>query len=154
MSYINIIQLLFRIIDIMIEMKKEVNMFKHDNLLILFLHIQLLIIVVYIYPLILSDMNTVKVISYILGSWSTNYIFTLAEFDIPCIKPIAAESEHSQSRYSFLEVVHLYSNNISIRGLLSISIREPEEGFEGHFSKPSTKSYRRQACKATFILLD
>jgi len=60
------------------------------------------------------------------------------------IKPIVAESEHSQSRYSFFEVVHsLYSSDIGIRDLLSILIGGPEKGFGGHSFKPSTKSYKK-----------
>jgi len=68
MNYINVIQLLFIIVDMMMEMKKEANIFKHDNLFIPFLHVQLLIIVVHIYLLILSDMDTVEAIPYILRS--------------------------------------------------------------------------------------
>ena len=68
MNYMNVIQLLFRIVDMTIEVKKEANMFRHGDLFILFPCVQLLIIVVHIYPLMLSDMNIVEMISYILGS--------------------------------------------------------------------------------------
>jgi len=62
----------------------------------------------------------------------------------PCIKPIATESEYSQSKYSFFEVVHsLYSSNISIRGLLFISMEGLEKGFEEHSPKLSMKSHKR-----------
>ena len=68
---------------------------------------------------------------------------------------MAVELECIQLRYFFFEVVHfLYSSNVGIRGLLSISMGGPEEGFGGYSSKTSTKSHRRQAYKATFILLD
>jgi len=71
------------------------------------------------------------------------------------IKPIATESKCSQLRYSFFKVVHfLYLSNISIRGLLFILIEGLEGGFERHSFKPSIKSYRMQACKVTFILLN
>jgi len=62
----------------------------------------------------------------------------------PHIKFIATEPEHSQSRYSFFEVVYsLYSSDVGIKGLLSISMGGLEEGFRKHSSKPSTKSHRR-----------
>ena len=50
------------------KMKKGANIFKYGNLFILFLYIQLLIIVVHIYPLMLSDIDTIKMISHILRS--------------------------------------------------------------------------------------
>ena len=69
MNYMNVTQLLSRIVDIMTEVKKGANMFKHGNLFIPFLHVQLLIIiVVHIYSLTLSDMDTVEAIPHILGS--------------------------------------------------------------------------------------
>jgi len=50
----------------------------------------------------------------------------------PHIKPIAVESECSQSRYFFFEVVYsLYSSDVGIRGLLSILMGGLEEGFGG-----------------------
>jgi len=67
MKYINVIQLLSKIIDTIIEIKKEANMFRHGNLFIPFLCVQLLIIV-YTYLLMLSDMNTIEAIPYILES--------------------------------------------------------------------------------------
>ena len=68
MNYMNVIQLLFRIIDTTTEVKKEANMFRHGDLFIPFLCVQLLIIVVHIYFLTLSDINTVKMIPHILES--------------------------------------------------------------------------------------
>ena len=81
MNYMNVIQLLFKIIDTMIEVKKGANIFRHNNLFILFLCAQLLIIVVHIYPLMLSDIDTVEMISHILESQSTSYMFTLAKLN-------------------------------------------------------------------------
>ena len=68
MNYMNVIQLLSRIIDTMTEVKKKANMFRHGNLFIPFLCVQLLIIVVHIYHLMLSDMGTVETIPHILES--------------------------------------------------------------------------------------
>jgi len=68
MNYMNIIQLLSRIVNIMMEVKKKANMFRYSNLFIPFLYVQLLIIVVYIYSLMLSDMDTMETILHILGS--------------------------------------------------------------------------------------
>jgi len=68
MNYMNVIQLLSRIVNMMMEVKKEANMFKYSNLFIPFLYVQLLIIVVYIYSLMLSDMDTMETIPHILGS--------------------------------------------------------------------------------------
>ena len=68
MNYMNVIQLLSRIVDMTIEVKKRANMFRYGDLFILFLCVQLLIIVVYIYPLMLSDMDTVETIPHILRS--------------------------------------------------------------------------------------
>jgi len=68
MNYINIIQLLSRIVDIMMEVKKGANMFIHGNLFILFYHVQLLIIVAHIYSLMLSDIDIVEAIPHFLGS--------------------------------------------------------------------------------------
>jgi len=68
MNYMNVIQLLFRIIDTTTEVKKEANMFRHGDLFVPFPCVQLLIIVVHIYPLTLSDMDTVEMIPHILGS--------------------------------------------------------------------------------------
>ena len=114
--------------------EKEANIFRHDNLFILFLHVQLLIIVVYIYLLILSDIDTMETIPYILRSWSINYMFIYwLNLIVFHIKPIAAESKYSQSRYFFFEVVHfVYLSDVSIRSLLFISIEELEEGFGGY----------------------
>ena len=68
MNYMNVIQLLSRIIDMIMEVKKEANIYRYGDLFILFLCVQLLIIVVHIYPLTLSDMDTVEMIPHILGS--------------------------------------------------------------------------------------
>jgi len=65
MNYINVIQLLFRIVD---NDRGEEKMLRHSDLFILFLCVQLLIIVVHIYSLMLSDMDTVEMIPHILGS--------------------------------------------------------------------------------------
>ena len=68
MNYMNVIQLLSRIVNMMMEVKKKANMFRYSNLFIPFLYVQLLIIVVYIYSLMLSDMDTMETIPHILGS--------------------------------------------------------------------------------------
>ena len=68
MNYMNVIQLLSRIVNMMMEIKKKANMFRYGNLFIPFLYVQLLIIVVYIYSLMLSDIDTMETIPHILGS--------------------------------------------------------------------------------------
>ena len=68
MNYMNVIQLLSRIVNITIKMKKGANIFRHSNLFILFFHVQLLIIIVHIYPLTLSDIDVVETILHILRS--------------------------------------------------------------------------------------
>lgn len=76
-----IIQLLARIVDTMTEMEKRTYIFRYGNLFILFLCVQLLIVIVDIDLLMLSDVDTVEVISHILRSQSTDYMFMLAELD-------------------------------------------------------------------------
>jgi len=65
----------------MTEVEKRTYIFRHGSLFILFLCVQLLIVIVDIDLLMLSDVDTVEVISHILRSQSTDNMFMLAELD-------------------------------------------------------------------------
>lgn len=151
---INVIQLLARIVDTMTEVEKRTYIFRHGSLFILFLCVQLLIVIVDIDLLMLSDVDTVEVISHILRSQSTDNMFMLAELD----------SNSYQTHSCWIRAqpikVFLQSNPVLIlkwhrdkRFAIHINGRIRRR-FWRTFFQVFNEEQRRWACRAAFILSD